>query len=106
MASKKATTTTQPVKTKPRALKKQELIENKDLPVVEPLKVKKTTKKPKEDPITLPSAPPNTPIEKPKRKSNIEAGSEEAKAWSERMKQAREKKKAERLAQTTPVATN
>lgn len=83
MTSKKPTTTTQPVKTKPRALKKQELIENKNLPVVEPLKVKKT-KKPKEDPITLPSAPPNTPVEKTKRKSNIVAGSEEAKAWSEK----------------------
>lgn len=105
MTSKKPTTTTQPVKTKPRALKKQELIENKNLPVVEPLKVKKT-KKPKEDLIALPSAPPNTPVEKTKRKSNIVAGSEEAKAWSEKMKQAREKKKAERLAQQTPVATN
>ncbi len=92
---------TQSVKTKPRALKKQELIENKDLPVIEPVKVKKTTKKPKEEPV---AQPPTLPVEKTKRKSTMVKGSEEAKAWSEKMKLAREAKKAERLAQQTQVA--
>ncbi len=92
MASKRPATTTQPIK-KPRAVKKKELLENPDLPISEPAKVKKTTKKAKEEPIAQPST---VPVEKPKRKSNIVAGSAEAKAWSERMKLAREKKKAER----------
>ena len=105
MASKKPTTTTQPVKTKPRAIKKQELIENKDLPVVETVKVKKTTKKAKEEPVAQPSTLPvvETPS-KPKRKSNIEKGSQAAAEWSLKMKAAREAKKAERLAQQTQVA--
>ena len=103
MASKKPTTTTQPVKTKPRAIKKQELIENKDLPVVETVKVKKTTKKAKEEPVAQPSTLPvvETPT---KRKSNIEKGSQAAFEWSLKMKAAREAKKAERLAQQTQVA--
>ena len=111
MASKKPTTTTQPVKTKPRTIKKQELIENKDLPVIEPVKalgtspreraVKKTTKKAKEEPVAQPST---LPVEKPKRKSNIEKGSQAAAEWSLKMKAAREAKKAERLAQQTQVA--
>ena len=112
MASKKPTTTTQPVKTKPRAIKKQELIENKDLPVVEAVKALgvspreravKKTKEPKQEPVALPVV--ETPS-KLKRKSNIVAGSDEAKAWSEKMKLAREKKKAERLAQQTQVVAN
>ena len=104
MASKKPVTTIQPTK-KPRSAKKQELIENKDTTIFEneksSLKVKKTTKKPKEEPVAQPST---LPVEKPKRKSNIEKGSQAAAEWSLKMKAAREAKKAERLAQQTQVA--
>jgi len=103
MASKKKenSTTTQPVKT-PRTVKKpkgyDDLVFKNEK---SSLKLKKTTK---EDAVAQPSILPveNTPI--PKKRNVMEKGSEEAKAWSEKMKLAREKKKAERLAQTTPVA--
>jgi hypothetical protein len=99
MASKRKenSTTTQPIKN-PKTGKKpkgyDDLVFKNEK---SSLKLKKTTK---EDPVAQPVE--NTPI--PKKRNVMEKGSEEAKAWSEKMKLAREKKKAERMAQTTPVA--
>jgi hypothetical protein len=114
MASKKPTTTTQPVKT-PKTVKTKKPKGYDDLVFKNEkssLKLKKTTK---EDPVPKDAVPKdavpkdavpkdveNTPI--PKKRNVMEKGSQAALEWSIKMKLAREKKKAERIAQTTPVA--
>ena len=104
MASKKPTTTTQPTKN-PKTVKTKKPKGYDDLVFKDEkkssLKVKKTTK---EDAVAQPSILPveTTPI--PKKRNVMEKGSQAALEWSIKMKLAREKKKAERMAQTTPVA--
>jgi PBP1b-binding outer membrane lipoprotein LpoB len=97
MASKKPTTTTQPVK-KPRVPKLQQQVT--DLVAQQPEVVKtKRIKKTKEEPVAQENVVSNIP----KRKSTLEKGSQAALDWGAKMKTLKEAKKAERLAQTTPV---
>ena len=101
MASKKKTTTTTTQTVKPPKVGTKKPKGYDDLVFKNEkssLKLKKTTK---EEPVDQPSI---LPVEKPKKRNIMEKGSEEAKAWSEKMKAAREAKKAERMAQTTPVS--
>jgi hypothetical protein len=102
MTSKKPTTTTEPVK-KPRAQKKlQQQTEELSLKQREQLgiydtknvdmKVKKTTKKPKEEPVAQPSVPV-----KSTRAPSMVKGSNEAKQWGARMRELKLAKKNQQI---------